>query len=518
MALPPKWYQFLVAVFASLGSVLYGYDLGVIAGAVASDNFVNTFQPTKAETGAVVSVFTGGAFFGAGLAGPAGDYLGRKKTILIGALIFILGGGLQTGAQGLSYLYAGRAIAGVGVGFLVMIVPLYQAELAHPSIRGRVTALQQFMLGIGALVASWVSYATYTYIPASSSQQWRISLGIQVIPAGFLAALIMLFPESPRWLIDHGKPELGLKTLAKLHAHGDENDPWVRAEFEQIQDMITFEKETEAKSYTELFTHRSSFRRLLLAVSIQASVQMTGVSAIQYYSPTIFAQIGIPGSETLKYQGISSIIAIIAQFCCILFIDYTGRRWAMIGGNLGNCLTFIIASILLSKFPPGESNNKAASWGFIVITWIYNFSFSATNGPLSWIIPAEIFDTRTRSKGVSIATMTSFAFNTMIGQVTPIAIERIGWKFYLVFVVCNFTNAIWFWGVLPETKKLPLEEMNYLFTNAPLFVPSMHGKEASFRKGDLEERVMREKMALEGKGRLGSVVSHVEVEEERGAR
>lgn len=98
--------------------------------------------------------------------------------------------------------------------------------------------------------------------------------------------------------------------------------------------MITFEKETEAKSYIELFTHRSSFRRLLLAVSIQASVQMTGVSAIQYYSPTIFAQIGIPGSETLKYQGISSIIAIIAQFCCILFIDYTGRRWAMIGGNL----------------------------------------------------------------------------------------------------------------------------------------------------------------------------------------
>jgi MFS family permease len=371
-----------VAVFASLGSVLYGYDLGVIAGAVASSNFITTFNPTKAETGAVVSVFTGGAFIGAGLAGPAGDSLGRKKTILIGALVFILGGGLQTGAQTLAYLYAGRAIAGVGVGFLVMIVPLYQAELAHPSIRGRVTALQQFMLGVGALVASWVSYATYTYIPASSSQQWRISLGIQIIPAGFLAALIMLFPESPRyvslsaplsfsafiltthclhctarafltrlpphrWLIDHGKPALGLQTLAQLHAHGNENDAWVRAEFEQIQDMITFEQEHEAKSYIELFTNRSSFRRLLLAVSIQASVQMTGVSAIQYYSPTIFAQIGIPGSETLKYQGISSIIAIIAQFCCILFIDYTGRRWAMIGGNLVSNSHIIGALIII---------------------------------------------------------------------------------------------------------------------------------------------------------------------------
>lgn len=163
-----------------------------------------------------------------------------------------------------------------------------------------------------------------------------------------------------------------------------------------------------------------------------------------FCSTDIFRQIGIPGSDTLKYQGISSIIALIAQFCCILFIDYTGRRWAMIGGNLGNCVTFIIATILLAKFPPGESNNKAASWGFILITWVYNFSFSATNGPLSWIVPAEIFDTRTRSKGVSIATMMSFAFNTMIGQVTPIAIENIGWRFYLVFVICNFTNAIFF--------------------------------------------------------------------------
>lgn len=184
----------------------------------------------------------------------------------------------------------------------------------------------------------------------------------------------------------------------------------------------------------ELFTNKSSFRRLFLAVSIQCSVQMTGVSAIQYYSPIIFKQIGIPGNKTLQYQGISSIIALIAQFLCILLIDRTGRRWAMIGGNLGNCICFIVATILLAEFPPGVANNTAASWGFIVVTWTYNFSFSATNGPLSWIVPAEIFDTRTRSKGVSIATMSSFAFNTMIGQVTPIAIAKIGWRFYILFV------------------------------------------------------------------------------------
>ncbi|KAL9087889.1 MAG: hypothetical protein Q9165_006451 [Trypethelium subeluteriae] len=501
--LPPKWYQFLVSMFASLGSILYGYDLGVIAGAIASNNFVAKFNASDNETGAVVSVFTGGAFFGAAFAGPIGDWLGRRWTIMMGAIIFCLGGGLQTGAQNLGYLYAGRAIAGLGVGFLTMIVPLYQAELAHPSIRGRVTALQQFMLGVGALVASWVAFGAWDF-PDSSSKQWRLPLGIQIIPAGVLALLILLFPESPRWLIDHGRSEEGLRTLAQLHAHGDEYDPWVKAEFEQIQDMITFEHEHEAKSYKELFTNKSSFRRLFLACSIQASVQMTGVSAIQYYSVTIFKQIGISGDNTLKYQAISSVIALIAQFFCILLIDMTGRRWAMIGGNLGNCLFFVLATILLALFPPGASNNSGASWGFIVMTWLYNFSFSATNGPLSWIIPAEIFDTRTRSKGVSIATMTSFGFNTMIGQVTPIALANIGYRYYFLFCICNFTNALFFWAILPETAKRPLEEMNYLFTNAPYFVPGM--RKADFETNDLERRV-------EEVERKGSVSHHkVEVQ------
>lgn len=323
-----------------------------------------------------------------------------------------------------------------------MIIPLYQAELAHPSIRGRVTALQQFMLGIGALIASWVSYGTYIGFSPTDNGQWRTPLGIQIIPAVFLAALIMIFPESPRWLIDHGKVELGLKTLAKLHAHGDETDPWVQAEFQQIQDTITFEHEHEAKSYTELFTDRSCFRRLFLACAIQGSVQMTGVSAIQYYSVEIYAQMGIAGDDTLKYQAISSIIALIAQALCILLIDKFGRRWPLIFGNLGNMVTFIISTIMLAVFPPGSSNNTAAAWGFIVITWVYNFSFSATCGPLSWIIPAEIFDTKTRSKGVALATMVSFGLNTMIGQVTGIAMKSIGWKFYLLFVVSNGCSGL----------------------------------------------------------------------------
>jgi MFS family permease len=184
----------------------------------------------------------------------------------------------------------GRLFAGLGVGFLTMMIPLYQSELAHPSIRGRITALQQFMLGVGALVASWVAYGTFIGYPNTSSKQWRIPLGIQIIPAAVLGGLILLFPESPRWLIQHGKKEEGLKNLADLHAYGNEQDPWVRAEYSQIEEQIRQEQELEAKSYKDLFTDKSSFRRLLLCTALQASIQMTGVSAIQYYSTIIFVR------------------------------------------------------------------------------------------------------------------------------------------------------------------------------------------------------------------------------------
>ncbi|KAI1495055.1 MFS transporter [Biscogniauxia mediterranea] len=487
----PHTYQFLVGVFASMGSVLFGYDLGVIASVVGSSSYKELFRSNSAQDGAVVSLFTGGAFFGAFFAGPAGDRLGRRLTIMLGALIFLLGGAIQTAAQKIDYLYAGRAIAGLGVGFLTMII----REIAHPSIRGRVTGLQQFMLGIGSFLAGWISWGCFVNL--TDDGQWRIPLGIQMLPALVLAALILLFPESPRWLIDHDRADAGLATLARLHAAGDVTDPWVRAQFTQIQESISFEHEHEAKSYAELFKNKSAFRRLFLACALQASVQMTGVSAIQYFSVSIFAQIGISANDALKYQAINSILALIAQALCMLLIDRFGRRPTLIIGNLVNCVMFVIATVLLALFPPGTHSGGTAGWGFIIVTWLYNISFSFACGPLSWMIPAEIFDTHTRSKGVSIATMTSFAFNTMIGQVTGIAVESVGWRYFVVFAVCNLTNAAFFYLFLPETKLLPLEEMNFLFANSPWIVP---GSDPAAYRANLAADVERRATELRAKG------------------
>ena len=172
-----------------------------------------------------------------------------------------------------------------------------------------------------------------------------------MIPAIFLALLIYLFPESPRWLIHKDRHDEALQTLARLHANGNVDDPWVRAEFDQIRDSVAEEKANEAHSYVELFTNPSSFRRLFISCALQASIQMTGVSAIQYYSIEIFGQIGISASAALKYQAINNILALIAQAGCILFVDRLGRRGPLIWGNICNGITFIIATILLGKFP-----------------------------------------------------------------------------------------------------------------------------------------------------------------------
>ncbi|KAF4769592.1 hypothetical protein HAV15_011728 [Penicillium sp. str.  len=295
------------------------------------------------------------------------------------------------------------------------------------------------MLGIGGVCGSWISYGTY--VSFSDNRQWRIPLGIQIVPAALLSSLIFLFPESPRWLISQGQLEKGLQTLARLHANGNTSDPWVLAEFEQIRAQVAEEKEHSQVKFSQLITDKSNFRRLLLTCAMQAATQMTGVSAIQYYSVTIFKQIGTDGTDTLRYQAINSIIGLIGESLLM---------WS---------------TILLAQFPP-DVHNTGAHWGFIIMTWVYNLCFA------TWMIPAEIFDTATRAKGVALGCMVSFAFNIMIGQVTPIGMENSGSRFYILFVVCNFTNAVFFWAMLPETKRLPLEEMKNLFTESPWFIPN----------------------------------------------
>jgi hypothetical protein len=310
-----------------------------------------------------------------------------------------------------------------------------------------------------------------------------------------------------RWLADHDRADEALTTLAHLHAHGDTTDPYVLAEYDLIQSQIAEEHSRKKITYLDLFRGWPNMRRMILVMAIQASCQMTGVSAIQYFGPQIFKQLGISTGTSLLFQAVNAIIAFAGTTVCILTIDSVGRRPLEIYGCLFLCFTFAINAAIIKLFPAG-SDNAAAHWAFVVMTWLFNFVFFITSGPLSWSVPAELFGTAMRLKGVSWGAMTSFAFNTMIGQVTPIAITAIGWKFYLVFVVCNLGNAVFFWCFQPETKGLSLEDMDELFRDHPLFVPGSTWQPSSQLEDHAREIAKRDQKS----GVLGEAgtVQHVE--------
>lgn len=163
-----------------------------------------------------------------------------------------------------------------------MIIPVYQAEISHRRIRGKITSLQQLFNALGQIFATWIGYGCYmTWSTTNDSREWRIPLAIQIIPALFLGSLVYLFPESPRWLCDHDQADRGIRNLAQLHSHGDVDDLYVIAEFDLIQQQIAEEHSQKPKTYLDLFKGWPNLRRTILVMMIQASCQMTGVSAIQ---------------------------------------------------------------------------------------------------------------------------------------------------------------------------------------------------------------------------------------------
>lgn len=505
MVLSPKWYTWLCGLFAALGSITFGYDLGIIASVLPSTNFKETTGfPTATQEGLIVSLLLLGAFSANIFVGTLADIIGRRKTIIVGCIIFIVGGAVQCAAQSIRYMYSGRFFAGMGIGMLAMLAPLYQAEIAHPSIRGRLTTLQQFMLGIGAFIASFIGYGCFHSSHGGGTEwSWRVPLAIQIVPAIPLGLFILALPESPRYLAMKGRDDECLHVLARLHAHGNQNDTFVQAEFAEITHQVHEEAlraQTHAAAWSQLFTVPNNLRRLVLGIALQFSVQMTGVSVIQYYSPEIFASIGIDASTTLGLQSGNSVIALIGEALCVLFVDRLGRRWPLITANALSGLTFVVGTCIIAIYP-ADTNNHNASRAFVSMTWLFNLVFSAAIGPLSWAIPVEMFNSATRARATSLTSSAAWISNFMIAQITPIAFRTVGWKFYLVFAICGFTNALFFWAFMPETRGIPLEEIDEYFAKVPLFVPASkayvpdaHAREDALRKGEVRNTGIEDRL------------------------
>ncbi|UJR21639.1 hypothetical protein I4U23_024716 [Adineta vaga] len=449
---------YITGGFAAIGGLLFGYDTGVISGVLTMSDFLLAFggptslargSLTSSISGSIVGIMLVGCFLGALIAGPSGDRLSRKYSIVLFSVVFIISAILQTASTNLFMLLLSRLVAGISVGALSMLVPVYQSEIATKNIRGRLVSLQQWAITIGIAISFWINYGTDIYFLGSSAA-WRIPLALQIVPALILAIGILIFPFSPRWLMTQDRDAEALRVLTQIRAASSID---VLDEYNDIKNEIILEREQSIQSYAQ-FLYPPLRRRLALGISIQILQQLTGINSIMYYAPEIFKQAGLNDQRaSLLATGINGCVLILATIPAILYIDRLGRRFVLISGACLMALSMLIIGGTMGVHGYTHFNettsavqviipNRTAS--FIIITFVYIFvaSFAFSWGPTAWIYCTEIFPLSMRSRGTSITTAANWATNCIVSFLVPTWLESLTYGTYLIFGILCYNNGL----------------------------------------------------------------------------
>ncbi|GFZ51180.1 hypothetical protein JCM24511_08938 [Saitozyma sp. JCM 24511] len=472
----PALINYVAAIFAAIGSFLFGYDSGIISSVISSS--YTEFQaymnyPSDNVTGAIVSVFAGGAFFGALLAGRTADWIGRKRTIQLGSIIAIIGCTLQTAAINVAMLIVGRFVAGFSIGVLSMIVPMYQAEISPPHARGLLSGMTQWMISWGFFIANWIGYGC-GYL--KSTAQFRLPLGIQIVPAVLLLFGMFLLPYSPRWLAMKGRHEEGRATLIKLHGgRRNASISAVEAEYAEILTQIEWEKENLSSNYWDLIKNKPNLHRTVCGCLVQAMCQWTGVNVNNYFGPTIYSALGYTGHTTLMINALQSAWGLVVTFIFISFVvDRWGRRQPLILGALLLAGCMAMEAGTSSHFANSEYHNSSMGIAGVAAVFLFSWFFSFSFGPVSWIYQSEIFPMNLRALGTSVSTASNWLNNVIIAQITPYGFSSLSWKYFFVYTATNLSNCVICYLLFPETKNKTLEEIGLLFGDTNVRTPPTH--------------------------------------------
>ncbi|KAI9488488.1 general substrate transporter [Zychaea mexicana] len=480
------------AVFACVGSFLFGYDSGVITNVIAQEHFVSHFEnPSAAAQGGIVSAYTGGAVLGCIVIFYVGDPLGRTRSIFVGSFVLLFGSALQTGCTTVAMLIAGRLIAGIAIGMLSSTNPVYCSEIAPVAWRGIMAGLQQWMLSWGFFAAQWIGYGS-SY--ADSAFQWRFPLAFQCVPALILCLGILFQLESPRWLVQKGRLDKAKETLRKLHYDGH-NDDFLELEYNEIQAQINLEKNLSAKSWKSLLGKASSRKRVYLACGIQLAGQLSGINVINYYGPRIYAALDIDTQTSLMIIGISGALSIVWCTIGLWLSESIGRVKPLIIACYGMACCLLINAVLSQTVVAAGTTNHNALRASVSMNFLISFFFTPL-GINSWIYPAEIFNTETRARGNALATVTNWIFNLIFAQISPIALEAVGYRYFYAFMAFNIVTGTCFWIFYPETRGKTLEQMGELFGDEVIHVDATSSDEykasstgeKDISGGDLEKK------------------------------
>lgn len=381
----------------------------------------------------------------------------------VALLVFCVGVAMQTAALEIPLLTAGRAVAGLGVGIISTIVPMYQSETAPRWIRGAVVSAYQWAITIGLLIAAIVNNSTSHY---KDTRCYRIPIAIQIGFAAILSVFFFLLPESPRWYIKKGNHEAARKSLARLNS-AQVNDPIVEAEAELIQRNLDIELRHGNGGYLECFSpnERKYLLRTMTGVWLQAWQQLTGINFIFYYGTSFFKN-AVPNGNPFVFTIISNVVNVVSTVPGMYGMDFLGRRPLLIFGALWMTVCELIVAVIGTVEP---TTNAAAGKSLVAFVCIYIFAFASTWGPAAWVVCGEIFPLAIRAKALSLCVASNWLWNFAIGYSTPYLVNDgtgragLGTKVFFIWTATCLGAGLFAFLSVFETKGLSLEEVDELY-------------------------------------------------------
>jgi len=433
---------YLIASVAALGGLLFGYDTGVISGALIFIRHVMSLSPTM--QGVVVAIALAGAAVGAAIVGYLSDRAGRRRVILGAGLLFILGAVISAMAPGVAVLVIGRFFVGLAIGVASMLTPLYLAEISPAQDRGAIVSLNQLCITAGILVSYLVGYAL-----ADATGGWRWMLALGTVPGIVLSVGMLVLPESPRWLAGHGRVRDAESVLKRLRGTAD-----VSQELTTLRRDIAREN-NKLKSAWELLSPRLR-RPLIIGVGLAMFQQITGINTVIYFAPIIFQSAGLSSAATsiLATAGVGAV-NVIMTIVSIWLIDRLGRRQLLYWSLGGMTITLLILS---GAFFAGTSGELA--WIAVLSVAAYVGFFAIGLGPVFWLLIAEIFPLALRGRAMSLATVANWGFNLIVSLTFLNLVGAVGSAgAFVVYGVLSLFALAFVIMTVPETKGRTLEQI-----------------------------------------------------------
>ncbi|KAL5730222.1 putative polyol transporter 4 [Ranunculus cassubicifolius] len=451
-----KRFVIACAIFASLNTVLISYDVGVMSGAIIY--IQEDLNLTEVQEEVLVGILSFVSLLGSLAGGKASDAVGRKWTMGFAAVVFQAGATVMAFAPSFEVLMIGRLLAGIGIGFGIMIAPVYIAEISPTVARGSLTSYPEIFINVGILLGYVANYA-FAGLPVHIN--WRIMLGVGVLPSVFIGLSLFVIPESPRWLVMKNRIDEARLVLLRTNENQGEIEERL-ADIQAAANSNVESKYEEKAVWRELLSPSPALRRMLTTgIGIQLFQQITGIDATVYYSPTIFKEAGVEGNNKLLAAtiavGFSKTIFILVA---ILVIDKVGRKPLLYVSTIGMS-TCLFGLVLTLTFFAQQTFGVVLAILFVCGNVAF---FSVGIGPICWVVTSEIFPLRVRAQASALGSVFNRVCSGVIAMSFLSACRAISVAgTFFIFTLLAAISAVFVHIYVPETKGKSLEEIEMMF-------------------------------------------------------